>query len=200
MKPLTVTQVTTLSEAALKNSRELVEDATLLLQNRRFPRALSLAILASEECGKVAYLAYVADCLRTNQKVDWKDLETTLRTHPEKLLVASVLDAYLSQPREGSIEDLHARMFDKSVPKLTNLGKLMGFYTDLDSAGSPHLPSHAISEEMADMVVRGVTYHLEIFEDPGKALPGLTPEQAVMWKDLPRGLGELIAVNKRAST
>lgn len=39
--------------ATLNNAKELLEDAVLLLNNKRYPRAVSLGILAIEEYGKI---------------------------------------------------------------------------------------------------------------------------------------------------
>src|ERR1017187_8461239 len=46
--------------AACKNSNRLAEDALILLQMRRFPSAIALAILAIEEAGKVSILRRLA--------------------------------------------------------------------------------------------------------------------------------------------
>ena len=64
---------------AIQNSKELLEDAEILLENDRYPRAVSLAVLAIEEYGKVEKIKQL---LLSKQMVSrlWNDL----RSHKSK--------------------------------------------------------------------------------------------------------------------
>lgn len=80
--PVTTKQVAEGILIAIKNAKSLLEDARLLLTNRRFPRTVSLSILAMEEIGKVEKLKSL---LLDDQKVatSWK----SFRNHREKNFV-----------------------------------------------------------------------------------------------------------------
>lgn len=61
--------------AASTNANRLADDAELLLENDRYPSALSLAILSIEESGKVSILRTLA-LSRNNVKGSGSGLES----------------------------------------------------------------------------------------------------------------------------
>lgn len=78
--PLTIEQVATGMNMATANARRLVQDARLLLDNKRWPTAASVAALSIEESGKVVILRRF---LTTNQD-EIKRLWKEYRTHTKK--------------------------------------------------------------------------------------------------------------------
>jgi len=81
--PLTVEQISTGMKLCLKNARGLVFEAELLLKNQRRARAMSLALTAIEELGKVHVLHSMARIPKKNQKL-WRDRWTQFRSHEAK--------------------------------------------------------------------------------------------------------------------
>ena len=78
---LTPSQIAIGMNAASRNARRLADDAKLLLENGRFPTAVSIAALSIEEAGKVSVLRGLA--LAPDQAVRkraWKDF----RSHRSK--------------------------------------------------------------------------------------------------------------------
>ena len=70
----------------LENSRELIEDAEVLLKENRFPRAFSLAHLACEEMAKLPMLARPSAEIIIGENVDWSKLNIRMRNHQYKIL------------------------------------------------------------------------------------------------------------------
>lgn len=64
---------------AIQNSKELLEDAEILMNNKRYPRAISLSVLAIEEYGKVEKIKELLLSKQMASKI-WKDL----RNHKSK--------------------------------------------------------------------------------------------------------------------
>jgi len=58
--PLTASQIAAGIEAAQANANRLVEDAKVLFEAKRFPSATALAILSTEERGRVSILKRLA--------------------------------------------------------------------------------------------------------------------------------------------
>jgi AbiV family abortive infection protein len=71
-----------LMDALLSNAESLADDARLLHENGRFPRAYALAALAGEELGKV-YLCL--DALLSSDGVDARQFWWGWRHHGDKL-------------------------------------------------------------------------------------------------------------------
>jgi len=87
-KPLNEDQIALGMHLCFCNVKELLEDAELLKENKKYPRALSLAILSLEELVKVPLLM---DTLRyskdDNEK--WRKFWKSFISHSNKQLVWS---------------------------------------------------------------------------------------------------------------
>jgi len=77
-------------EAALRNARELVGDATTLADAKRLPRAFAVAYFALEELAKVIPLFTAALQIGSDEAVDYRDLEAGLRSHAIKWETAAM--------------------------------------------------------------------------------------------------------------
>src|SRR5262249_43875544 len=116
-----------LSNAALRNAKRLVEDAQILLAAKRWPTAVSLAVLAIEEAAKAEMVRLIvsASTPETLQQA-WR----TFRSHEFKQtrvieLVRKVAERRpeLITPEDGPIE------------RAMSLFKERGFYVDMDPVG-----------------------------------------------------------------
>lgn len=78
---LTAAQIAEGMNAALKNCNRLADDAAMLLEARRYPSAMALAILAIEEAGKISILRRLAVAMSEGECADaWKEY----RSHTSK--------------------------------------------------------------------------------------------------------------------
>ena len=84
------------AQAALRNARDLLDDAGVLIDHERWPRACSLAVLALEEAAK-AYLCGLLPVLPPEEAADifaWPFAEMN-RGHEIKLGIAGVVNHML---------------------------------------------------------------------------------------------------------
>ena len=117
---------------AFRNSQALIEDAEILL-NVRPGRALSLAVLAMEELGKVILLADAA-AKAAKAPIEWRDLERdfNLRSHQSKQLVIAIYGKTLLEGlAKKTGEGLYSEGIPAGVPPLLDWFKQMGFYVDV---------------------------------------------------------------------
>lgn len=160
-------------EGCWRNSFELLRGADLLLHGGRFPPALSLAVLALEEIGKMVHI----DSLVFAKEGDERDeaFQRVFRSHPRKLealrgfpdFLAYLATfkpkwaedhTYVQQLRSVEVE-FHRQLANvKALLRLTVLSDLdqwkqRGFYTGLNPKGNAEAPSDAIDEVKARTVV-----------------------------------------------
>lgn len=142
--------------AALENARDLIADARLLLDHQRWPRACSMAILATEKVAKAAVcclLPMLPD--EAAPHFGWP-LDQINRTHDLKLELAGmlthVLDFYMGGPGAptrypSDLAELNAGR------RQDNERKKRGLYVAL-SDGQIMLPSEITEREAADALER----------------------------------------------
>lgn len=126
-------------ERALANARALVDDARLLLDHQRWPRASALAILAIEEAGKTSILRMVL--LEGDPRSEWK----SYRKHTAK----NVMWLYPQLVRDGA-----RRLDDATVihdassnhPHFLEQAKQASLYTDARG----HTPTWSSPAEVID--------------------------------------------------
>jgi AbiV family abortive infection protein len=82
-EPLSIEQLAEGIAACIENASCLFEDAQILIESRRFGRAMSLLIAAMEELGKVSVLAGMSRIPKSNQAL-WADLWADFRSHEAK--------------------------------------------------------------------------------------------------------------------
>src|SRR5439155_18554584 len=86
---LNAAQVAAGMHAALRNAKRLADDATLLLESKRYCSATALAILSIEESGKLSVLRMLASADSADQaKRMWREY----RSHTKKNVMGAFLD------------------------------------------------------------------------------------------------------------
>jgi AbiV family abortive infection protein len=86
-KPLTPEQALAAARACWRNARDLLADATVLLENHRYPRTIFLAGTAVEELGKMTMLL---STVGAGELFDWKAFWQDFRKHPSKFASEAV--------------------------------------------------------------------------------------------------------------
>jgi AbiV family abortive infection protein len=146
---LSAGQVAAGMNAASKNAQRLAEDATLLLEHKRFPSAAALAVLSIEESGKLAILRRLAGVDSPEAaKPIWREY----RSHTKKNVIGAILDRFAAGARRL---DQFAPLFDSEAdhPQLLDQVKQIAFYSDC--LGKVHWsePAAVIDEQLARSMV-----------------------------------------------
>lgn len=155
--------------AAQRNAVALAEEARLLLDAGRFPRASSLAALSIEESGKVSILRSIALARSPQEaKEEWQ----RYRRHTEKNQ-AWVLPSLVSDGAKH-VEDFR-RLFDHDSdhPQLLDHVKQIGFYTDCLGQKNWSEPRDVVDSSLAQSLVQTAELlagHREV-----------TPEEIELW-------------------
>jgi AbiV family abortive infection protein len=147
---LSPTEVAAGMNAAIRNAKRLLEDATLLMKEKRFPTACSLAILSIEESGKLSLLRLLATASgEQGLKKAWQ----SYRDHQAKN-VAWIIGE-LARTGARALDDLHT-IFDpiSDHPAILDAIKQLGLYTDC-YGDKKHWsePFEVVDEELADSMV-----------------------------------------------
>lgn len=192
--PLTKEQAEKGIRAAINNSRALLSDAQLLLENGRCERAGALAILALEEIGKVIVVRLIYESRDEKQlKLNWRDYRSHKRKNFSWLLPLAALSQssdILNSSRkledllEDALEDLleDAQVFDAVKQAL--------FYSDAVARCQWREPSsrkEVVSDfvrslvRSANLLIGGV--HKALIENDGikSWLDGMTPKERPSW-------------------
>src|SRR5205807_491174 len=93
-RPLSIEETALGCHMALRNARELLDDAQLLLAHKRFARSYALAHLAAEELSKVPMLYRIGLQMHAGLDVNWKQLEVRFLNHATKTRANAVLDYF----------------------------------------------------------------------------------------------------------
>jgi len=146
---LTHAQIAAGINAASRNARRLYEDGTILLNEKRYPSAASLAILSIEESGKISILRELA--VAKNDKAllsAWQ----AYRSHTKKNV--TWLLPQLAAQGARRLDDF-SPLFDKDLehPFLLDHVKQIGFYTDCLGKAHWSIPEEVIDETLAKMLV-----------------------------------------------
>lgn len=118
--------------AAGRNAADLLDEAELLLRNRRWARAYPLSVLAFEEMGK-AWMTIVAMMMPDDIRSEWP-LTELMATHIDKLVAALFLGRFLSSAAVGEDPFGAVVAVSENVGTLAgehNRAKQRGFYVDL---------------------------------------------------------------------
>lgn len=147
-----------------RNSREILDDARLLLENGRNARALALAVIALEESAKKSALLilYAVQANSELRKKIWREY----RSHTSK---ASFL---VRRPAlRGAFEGQNIEEKAQRMGKIMDLYKQLGLYADSyefdEGSKSWSIPSESISSKMAE----------ETFEIVSKQVGGFLDEK-----------------------
>lgn len=146
---LTPGQISDGMNAAIRNARRLADDAELLLKNKRYPTAASVATLSIEESGKDSILRQLAGAKTPNEIKDrWREY----RSHTKK----NAMWLFLQCVSEGAskLKDF-AKLFDENSehPYLLDQVKQIGFYTDCLGKAHWSEPEKIIDEKLAAVLV-----------------------------------------------
>jgi AbiV family abortive infection protein len=137
--------------AARLNAKRLIDDARLLLASDRIPTALSLAILANEEAGKLPILRYLSITENDSERRRaWGDY----RSHRKKNLLWILPD--LVAKGFQSADDFFSAVFDEAADHGAVLDSLkqIGFYTDCLGKAHWSIPTEVISGDLARSIVK----------------------------------------------
>jgi len=201
-------------DAIRTNALGLLEDAKLLFENGRYPRAAALAVLCVEEVGKFFLVKHGHD--------NWKDGCTRHRGKQNvaasfflaEVLLAAVLDnAHLLSPQaldddweeteaaKTLIDNMAQAARDKmGSHQVLEKAKNRGLYVDLSSSGSvEHKPSDIGQEKAADCLALAGRAVCWCSPDPGLLEQELKDlgkklqlrylrERGQMWPELARAL------------
>ncbi len=148
---LTPTQIAEGMNAARLNAKRLIDDARLLLASDRIPTALSLAVLAIEEAGKLPILRHLAIAEgESERRRVWADY----RSHRKKNLLW-ILPDLVAKGLE-SADDFFGAVFDEASDHGAVLDSLkqIGFYTDCLGRAHWSVPTEVISADLARSIVK----------------------------------------------
>ncbi len=147
---LNAAQIAAGINAASDNAKRLAEDAAFLLDAKRIPTAVSIAILSIEEAGKVSILRSLSvAAVEEDVLAAWKDY----RSHVKKNVAWILPQLVASGARK--LDDLRP-LFDNNSdhPYVLDHLKQIGFYTDcLGKAHWSH-PKEIIDEPLAKILVQ----------------------------------------------
>jgi AbiV family abortive infection protein len=146
---LTSSQIAEGMNAAVRNSKRLFEDARVMLEQRRYPSAIGLAILSIEESGKLRILRELA--LARNQKEltsRWREY----RQHTSKNQLWLLIDSILKG--SSKLQDF-GHLFDSNSehPRLLDQLKQVSFYTDCLSNAHWSVPDEVVDMSLGRMLV-----------------------------------------------
>ena len=146
---LTTKEITAGINAAIRNAARLYQDAVILLSEKRYPSAASVAILSIEESGKVSILREMA--LAKDDKAViacWQ----AYRSHTKKNV--TWLLPQLAARGARRLDDF-APLFDTNSdhPFLLDQIKQIGFYTDCLGKTHWSIPDEVIDQTLAKMLV-----------------------------------------------
>jgi len=135
--------------AASRNAKRRADDAAILLENSRWPSAVSLAILSIEESGKLSILRRMATATDAKER---KGIWREYRSHTQKNPMGIFIDHIRNGARK--LGDF-APIFDTDAdhPYLLDQLKQLGFYSDC--LGNAHWaePATVIDEPTARSMV-----------------------------------------------
>lgn len=135
--------------AATRNAKRLIADAELLFENERYPTALSIAILAIEEAGKLSILRGLSIVPDDKQLIaTWRDY----RTHTAKN--SAWIISQLAGQGARTLQDLRP-IFDSKAEHQNMLDsiKQIGFYTDCYGNRNWSEPQEVIEKKLAQTIL-----------------------------------------------
>jgi len=150
------------NQALLKNATDLLGEADLLFDAKRYARALALAHFAMEEMGKVVFLMSLAVDIALGDEPDWKVAEKVWSSHGYKFELFHIVDLVTQAQTAtalvndlGLLQELEFRLAGRPLRE-------MALYVDIDD-GLVNVPSARFTEDVARLYL-GTAFHT------GKAL------------------------------
>jgi AbiV family abortive infection protein len=147
---LTAAEIAQGMNAVRANARALYEDAALLYENGRYPRAFALAALAIEEAGKQSILRGLAmDISADETKATWR----RFRSHREKNTAWVLPDFVAAGARK--LGDFDA-MYQPEAEHTAILDQLKQLAFYVDCLGNRHwsIPADVVDASLCDALLR----------------------------------------------
>jgi len=176
-KKLSINELNKARVKALQNAKELMKDAELLLQGKRWPRVVFLCRTAEEEMGKYWFLVGAA-IAAISGKIDWKHFWKTYRNHKGKTMMLHHLELW-------GLKGTHlVRELLELEKRADSLGKVRecALYSDVSTKDFVS-PEEVIGQHLATRVFKLDMDRLELLEliekeslKSGAVLSNLTKE------------------------
>lgn len=146
---LTPAEIAVGMNAASANATRLYEDAKAMLDNKRYPTALCLAVLSIEESGKFRILRTLA--VASDQKEQYS-IWREYRSHKSKNVMWPIIEMYRRGAR--GLNDYKSLFSDESEhPAILDNLKQIGFYTDCLGKKHWSIPDQVIDSTLATQIV-----------------------------------------------
>ena len=157
-------------EKCLQNARELFDEAEILKNNKKYPRAYTLYHLSIEEIGKIFIIfQYLVQDDYSEEKSkkfskEFADHKTKIKTsrNSEKIMLALLKN-------EPSTEDFENLTYDKVTIERLNHFKNLSLYTFIDNK-SVFKPSDIISLDDINLIKPNSELRLILSEELGRLL------------------------------
>ncbi|MGB9936496.1 MAG: AbiV family abortive infection protein [Methanobacterium sp.] len=174
MKELSINEIEEIRIKILDNARELLEEAELLLANKRYARAYKLSHLACEEMAKIPIIVNAGIEKLRGLEVNWKQVDQKMRNHKVKIKSFLFIDFLFDFDTEN----------DKDIKRLFDDLDMVGEYNNLKNyslyTGRVHenfyKPSELFNEVFVVASLKLAKNRLIFFEDSEKLLQGKLKE------------------------
>src|SRR4051812_29752849 len=77
-------RIWSVNRAIMRNAKDLIDEAHLLMEHSRFARAFALSLLAKEEVAKIILVTSAGAREVTGEDLEWVDFNTIFRSHVTK--------------------------------------------------------------------------------------------------------------------
>ncbi|POR24871.1 hypothetical protein BWK58_07515 [Flavobacterium columnare] len=146
---ISIEKAAEISEGAIKNAKSLLDDAKLLFENGKYPRAISLAILSIEESGKPSIIRSI---ILEDDPKEISNLWKSFRKHQDKNSMWIVPELLLKGAR--TLESLRKVVDPKSDHSQTlDTLKQLCFYSDVFTKGKLSLPENVGNKDLAKSLI-----------------------------------------------
>jgi len=146
---ISIEKAAEISEGAIKNAKSLLDDAKLLFENGKYPRAISLAILSIEESGKPSI---VRSMILEDDPKEISNFWKSFRKHQDKNSMWIVPELLLYEAR--TLESLRKVVDPKSDhPQTLDNLKQLCFYSDVFTKGKLSLPENIANKDVAKSLI-----------------------------------------------
>ena len=118
---MNLSQIISARKKIISNAEDLIVEADILYQKKRFPRSFALAHLACEELSKLPMLNTAALNVLIGEDTDWKSINKRLSSHIDKLRMSAGMDYLWSEVR---FDDSDVKQFLDEVNSIPHFNKL----------------------------------------------------------------------------
>jgi AbiV family abortive infection protein len=161
MNALSLPEIEALRAFALQNSAELLAEAELLFQHKRFARTYTLAHLSSEELAKLPILAACGANLANGKTISWAKLEEKLRSHTTKLKGLLFVDL-LGKSIDPTAKTIQVHKQSMSRVELFNTLKNASLYAGVYQ-GELYKPNGIFTEKIASEALTTSRNRFDLF-------------------------------------